>query len=181
MSPFENGPDKPSHNLRTWISNFDDEVALEIGRLVLAFSHLEFTFKALIAERMGLNDGDNLAKVLLMTSGNTFSQDVQLFRSLEQTPGVSDDALELDKLVSKSAINASTKRNEVVHAWYLEVGDDVKIFMHWKPKPTATYGYSTRAGPLDANMVRDALDQVLSAFPVIQDLPEYERIFDKGD
>lgn len=181
MSNDKSAEERQEDSLRRWISDFDDEVALEIGRLVLAFSHLEYTFITLIAERIGINDRSNFTKALLMTADNTFVENVQLFRALGRTPDATKDRIELEKVVADAAINASRKRNEIVHAWYLDVGDDEKIFMYWKMKPTAKYGYSTRAGPLHANMVRDALDQVLAVFPVIQELPEHQKIYEKGE
>lgn len=172
-----------SEQLGVWIDQFDNEVAVEIGKLVIAFSYLEYLFISLIDNRLdSATDATSYMKTALVVSDNTFSQTVQLFRALGQLNGLPKTQLTADKKLVKAALDASELRNEVVHAWYFDIGvDKEKIFMYWKKKPTAKRGYSTKAGPLSTGIVRNALHSVLNTISLITESADFNDLAENAE
>lgn len=167
-----------SDDITNWIDGVDNNVAAEIGKLILTFAQLEQAIVGIISARLGRQHGQPLgiSQTALVVADNTFSQSVQLFRALGRNLRLDESELDRDKEFASAALEASSARNSIVHAWFRGSGrPEDSIFMYWKKKPSAEYGHSIDVKRLDVDSINEVRQVVMAAFIPLVKLKDYKR------
>ncbi len=167
-----------SDNISKWIAGVDDAIAAEIGRLILTFAQLEHAVVGMISARLGRHQGFPLgfSKAALIAADNTFSQNVQLFRALGGDLRLDEDELKGDKKFATAALEASSARNSIVHAWFRGSGQpEDSFYMYWKKKSSAEGGASIEIGQFNVDSIREIRKVVEVAFNSLVILSDYKR------